>query len=157
MPTISISSPTLTKPRSIRPVTTVPRPEIENTSSIGIKKRKINRSIRLRDIAINRLHQCHDRRLSRLVLFAFKRRQRRALDDRDIIPWKLVARQKLPYLQLNKLKKLLVINLINLVSDKQQSPVHQLGAPARCAPGSAASDHRPPTPQGLPHPSGLHL
>ena len=37
IPTISISSPTLTTPRSIRPVTTVPRPEIENTSSIGIK------------------------------------------------------------------------------------------------------------------------
>ena len=38
IPTISISSPTLTTPRSIRPVTTVPRPEIENTSSIGIRK-----------------------------------------------------------------------------------------------------------------------
>ena len=37
MPTISISSPTFTIPRSIRPVTTVPRPEIENTSSIGIR------------------------------------------------------------------------------------------------------------------------
>ena len=37
MPTISISSPTLTMPRSIRPVTTVPRPEIENTSSTGIR------------------------------------------------------------------------------------------------------------------------
>jgi hypothetical protein len=37
-PTISISSPTLTMPRSTRPVTTVPRPEIEKTSSIGIRK-----------------------------------------------------------------------------------------------------------------------
>ena len=37
MPTISISSPTLITPRSIRPVTTVPRPEIENTSSTGIR------------------------------------------------------------------------------------------------------------------------
>jgi hypothetical protein len=37
MPTISTSSPTLITPRSIRPVTTVPRPEIENTSSIGIR------------------------------------------------------------------------------------------------------------------------
>src|SRR6476619_156265 len=36
-PTISTSSPTLILPRSIRPVTTVPRPEIENTSSIGIR------------------------------------------------------------------------------------------------------------------------
>jgi hypothetical protein len=37
MPTISTSSPTLITPRSIRPVTTVPRPEIENTSSTGIR------------------------------------------------------------------------------------------------------------------------
>jgi hypothetical protein len=37
MPTISTSSPTLMIPRSTRPVTTVPRPEIENTSSIGIR------------------------------------------------------------------------------------------------------------------------
>ena len=37
MPTISISSPTFTMPRSMRPVTTVPRPVIENTSSIGIR------------------------------------------------------------------------------------------------------------------------
>jgi hypothetical protein len=37
IPTISISSPTLITPRSIRPVTTVPRPEIENTSSTGIR------------------------------------------------------------------------------------------------------------------------
>ena len=34
---ISISSFTLTMPRSMRPVTTVPRPEIENTSSTGIR------------------------------------------------------------------------------------------------------------------------
>jgi hypothetical protein len=37
MPTISISSPTLMMPCSTRPVTTVPRPEIENTSSTGIR------------------------------------------------------------------------------------------------------------------------
>jgi hypothetical protein len=37
MPMISISSPTLTMPRSIRPVTTVPRPEMEKTSSTGIR------------------------------------------------------------------------------------------------------------------------
>ena len=36
-PTISISSCTFTIPRSTRPVTTVPRPEIVNTSSIGIR------------------------------------------------------------------------------------------------------------------------
>ncbi len=37
-PTISTSSFTFTIPRSMRPVTTVPRPEMENTSSTGIRK-----------------------------------------------------------------------------------------------------------------------
>jgi len=37
-PTISISSPTFTIPRSTRPVTTVPRPDIVKMSSIGIRK-----------------------------------------------------------------------------------------------------------------------
>jgi hypothetical protein len=37
MPTISISSLTLTMPRSMRPVTTVPRPVIVKTSSTGMR------------------------------------------------------------------------------------------------------------------------
>ena len=37
IPTISISSPTFTIPRSTLPVTTVPRPLMVNTSSMGIK------------------------------------------------------------------------------------------------------------------------
>ena len=36
-PTSAISSRTLMIPRSIRPVATVPRPVIENTSSTGIR------------------------------------------------------------------------------------------------------------------------
>ena len=38
MPRISMFSPIFTTPCSILPVTTVPHPEIENTSSTGIKK-----------------------------------------------------------------------------------------------------------------------
>jgi len=37
IPTISISSPTFTIPRSIRPVTTVPRPVMLKMSSTGIR------------------------------------------------------------------------------------------------------------------------
>src|SRR5213082_2430130 len=55
-PTISTSSPTLILPRSIRPVTTVPRPEIENTSSIGIK-RLVDRPLRQRHRGVDRLVQ----------------------------------------------------------------------------------------------------
>ncbi|OPZ76373.1 MAG: hypothetical protein BWY79_01652 [Actinobacteria bacterium ADurb.Bin444] len=38
MPTISTSAPGVMTPRSIRPVTTVPRPVMVNTSSMGIRK-----------------------------------------------------------------------------------------------------------------------
>ena len=38
IPTISISLILASLPRSTRPVTTVPRPVIEKTSSIGIRK-----------------------------------------------------------------------------------------------------------------------
>jgi hypothetical protein len=38
IPTISISDILLSTPRSTRPVTTVPRPVMENTSSTGIRK-----------------------------------------------------------------------------------------------------------------------
>ena len=38
MPTISTSSETLTTPRSMRPVATVPRPLMPKTSSIGMMK-----------------------------------------------------------------------------------------------------------------------
>ena len=58
-------------PRSIRPVTTVPRPEIENTSSIGIRNGWSIGALRLRDVAVHRLHQLQDRALAdlrRLVL-----------------------------------------------------------------------------------------
>ena len=37
IPTISTGSPTLITPRSTRPVATVPRPVIENTSSTGMR------------------------------------------------------------------------------------------------------------------------
>ena len=67
MPTISISSPTLITPRSTRPVTTVPRPEIENTSSMGIRNGwSTARVQRVRDVLINSGHQLGDLVLGQL-------------------------------------------------------------------------------------------
>ncbi len=59
-PTISILSLILTTPRSTRPVATVPRPEIEKTSSIGIKKGLSTSRCRCRDIFIDSFHQFFD-------------------------------------------------------------------------------------------------
>ena len=60
MPTISISSPTLTMPRSIRPVTTVPRPEMENTSSTGMRKAPSTGALRGGDVAVQGFGQFQD-------------------------------------------------------------------------------------------------
>src|ERR1700753_96574 len=87
-PMISTSSPTLMIPRSTRPVTTVPRPEIVNTSSTGIRNGlSISRVVSLRNLspaaprddraaARNREHVLdgHQERLVDLAL--------RLLDDR---------------------------------------------------------------------------
>ena len=63
-PTISISSPVWTRPCSTFPVTTVPRPVIVNTSSIGIKNGLSNSrtgsGMKLSAAAINsRIFACH--------------------------------------------------------------------------------------------------
>jgi len=42
-------------PRSMRPVTTVPRPEIENTSSTGIKKRLGPSDVPVWDVGVDRV------------------------------------------------------------------------------------------------------
>src|SRR5438093_1233406 len=55
MPTISTSSPTLTMPVSTRPVTTVPRPEIENTASSGGRHDQ-GRAVHLRGAGDHVLH-----------------------------------------------------------------------------------------------------
>ena len=60
MPTISTVSPVLTCPRSTRPVTTVPRPLMPKTSSIGIRKGWSMARSGVRDVVVDRLHQLPD-------------------------------------------------------------------------------------------------
>ena len=89
MPTISISSPTLTTPRSTRPVTTVPRPEIENTSSTGIRNGLSIGALGRRDVAVQRFGQLHDGAFAQLAaLVAFHGQLGRALDDRGVVAGK---------------------------------------------------------------------
>ena len=46
-----------------------------------------------------------------------QRLQRRTLHDRNVVPGKLVLRQKLPNLQLHQLQQLLVVHLVHLVQE----------------------------------------
>src|ERR1700694_3777177 len=91
-PTISTSSPTFTLPRSIRPVTTVPRPEIEKMSSIGIRNGLFSsRARRGRYVLVHRRHQLVDLLLP--LRFPVQGPQRRQPHHRNLIPRKLVALQ----------------------------------------------------------------
>ena len=55
-PTISISSPTFTFPRSTRPVTTVPRPENREDVFNRHQKRLVHFALRQRHIRVQRFH-----------------------------------------------------------------------------------------------------
>src|SRR4030088_88038 len=108
-PTISTSSFTLTIPRSMRPVTTVPRPEIENTSSTGIKNgfstSRLGIGMYLSIFATN------------LALVPFQRLQRRPDHNRGLIPGELVHRQQLPDLHFHQLQQLLVVHHVRFVHE----------------------------------------
>ena len=113
MPTISTSSPTLISPCSTRPVTTVPRPVIVNTSSIGMRNGLSSVAGRLRNVGVDRLHQLED--LRRPLRVALERLQRRDLDDRDVVAGELVLGEQLAHLQLDELEQLGVVDHVGLV------------------------------------------
>src|SRR4028119_1460244 len=120
MPTISTSSPTLTMPVSTRPVTTVPRPEIENTSSIGIRNgRSSGRSgcgIHSSTAAPTfRIAACPrsggaPRGAARPGRLAPGRGSGGAGDDGDVVAVKVVLREKLADLKLDELEDFRVVD-----------------------------------------------
>ena len=88
MPTISTVSLTLTTPRSMRPVTTVPRPVIVKTSSIGMRNGLSIVARRLGDRGVDRVHELHD--LLAPLGVALERLERRDADDREVVARELV-------------------------------------------------------------------
>src|SRR4051812_44752819 len=137
-PTISTSSPTLTMPRSTRPVATVPRPEIVNTSSIGIRNgRSFGRSgcgmYSSTAFISSRIEACPTSGSlpsntasaePDLRVLAHERRQRRTLDHRNVVAREIIARQQLTYFEFDQLQQFLVIAHVDLVhiDDKARLP-----------------------------------
>ena len=113
MPTISTSSLTLRTPRSMRPVTTVPRPVIVKTSSTGMRNGLSIVALRLRDGLVDRVHEVEDG-LAPLGV-ALERLQRRDPDDRQVVARELVVGQQLADLHLDELEDLLVVDHVGLV------------------------------------------
>ncbi len=117
MPTISISSPTLTTPRSMRPVATVPRPEIEKTSSTGIRNGWSTGRSGVGMYVVDRGEELAHRLLADLRVAVLERRQRRAGDDRDVVAGEVVGGEQLAHLELDELQQLGVVDLVDLVEE----------------------------------------
>ena len=115
MPTISISSPTLTMPRSMRPVTTVPRPEIDNTSSTGIRNglSMAAPAPGCRCPAPRPACMIDGTPISRLV--AFQRLSAEPVHDRGVVAGELVLLQQLAHFHLDQLQQLGVVDHVRLV------------------------------------------
>jgi hypothetical protein len=144
MPTISISSPTLITPRSIRPVTTVPRPEIENTSSTGIRN-GLSTHAPARDPAVQRVDQLQDRRHADVALVAFQRQTGRTGDDRGVVAREVVLAQQLAHFHLDQLEQLGVVHHVGLVQEhddvRHADLARQQDVLAVCGIGPSAAEH----------------
>ena len=113
MPTISTSSPIVSLPCSMRPVTTVPRPVIVNTSSIGMRNglstsRTGSGMYESTAAMSSRIFGVHSG-------IALERLERRDLDDRDVVAGELVLREELADLHLDELEQLGVVDHVGLV------------------------------------------
>ena len=103
-------------PRSMRPVATVPRPLIENTSSTAIRN---GLSMSRTGSGISRVER---RRAARSIVsshFAspLQRRQRRAADDRRVVAVELVLAQELADFHLHQVEHLRVFHRVALVQE----------------------------------------
>src|SRR6056297_3664755 len=75
----------------------------------------VHRTLGLRNVAVHRLDQLVDRGNTNVRLVPLERLQRRTGDDRRVVARELVGRQKIAYLHLHQLEKLLVVHHVRLV------------------------------------------
>ena len=120
MPTISTSSPTLTMPRSTRPVHDGAAAGDREHVFDRHQERLINRTLRLRDVVVDRLHQLEDRFLAELRVLVFERHQGRALDDRDLVAREVVLRQKLANFELDQFEQFRIVDHVDLVQEHDE-------------------------------------
>ena len=81
------------------------------------QERLILRTLRLRNVGVDRFHQLEDRVVALLRRLVLERHQRRALDDRNVVAGELVLRQKLANLELDELEQLRVVDHVDLVQN----------------------------------------
>ena len=103
----------------MRPVTTVPRPVIVNTSSIGMRNGLSTSRSGCGMYWSTCVHQLDDlvAPLARRIL---ERLERRALDDRDVVAREVVRGEQLAHFHLDELEELLVVDHVLLVEEHDE-------------------------------------
>ena len=80
------------------------------------QERLVDRTLRLRDVGVDRLHQLEDRIVAELlVVAAFQRQKGRAADHRGVVARKLVLREQLAHFQLDQVEQLRIVDHVALV------------------------------------------
>ena len=117
MPTISTSSPTLTMPRSTRPVHDRAAARDREHVFDRHQERQVDRTLRLRDVFVDGLHQFEDGVVAELRILVFKRHQGRALDDRNLVAREVVLRQQFANFELDELEQFRIVDHVDLVHE----------------------------------------
>ncbi len=84
------------------------------------QERLVDRTLRLRDVLVDRLHQLEDGVVAELRVLVFQRHQGRALDDRDLVARELVLRQQLANFQLDEFEQFRIVDHVDLVQEHDQ-------------------------------------
>ena len=81
------------------------------------QERLVDRTLRLRNVLVDRLHQLEDRVVAELRILVLERGERRALDDRNLVAREVVLREQLANLELDELEQLRIVDHVALVEE----------------------------------------
>ena len=84
------------------------------------QERLVDRTLGLRNVGVDRLHQLEDRHRGRARCWRLRAPQGRAADDRDVVARELVVRQKLANLELDEFEKLGIVDHVALVEEDDE-------------------------------------
>src|SRR5947209_4965273 len=79
------------------------------------QERLVDRTLRLRNVLVDALHQLEDRIVTELFVLVFECRQSRTLDDRDFVAWEIILREQFADFQLNEFEQFGIVHHVALV------------------------------------------
>src|SRR2546423_5348660 len=79
------------------------------------QERLVDRTLRLRNVLVDALHQLEDRVVTELLVLVFECRQRRTLDDRNLVAWEIILREQFADFQLDALEQFRIVHHVDLI------------------------------------------